>query len=945
MPLRLYPLKFAVVFLLMLPCSLSFAQQKDNQLLLIRYKGINNSDSAANYAGSLLSIARHKNDKLFEAQILFTQAYRAFTIGDEIKALILVRQANKLKPVADPDTYTQSAIMEADLLGRRGRNVEAINKAFEILRTTDNRGWRKQGIACLVSIGNLYRSIGDPFKGRPYALQAMKEAKKLKDTSTYLASLNLLCGIYSYTSIETPAYLKIAVKYEEEIFKEPYVSTLSVYDRANYLSGLGRIYRKIDRFDTAKIVLKQSVALAKKEGFLAIKKHSLNELMTIEVDQGHYQAAIDYAQQVLAAQPEVQSNRIQTRDIYFQLSHAYWGVKNYELALEYKSRYVELKDSLNDLDKDRVATELAEKYKADKRLIIAANQKREATLQRDIIILISVAILLAGIAVFRWFAYKKKKESTLLNERHRQLARLDAMKTRFFANISHELRTPLTLIMGPTEQLLNKPGIDEQQQQTYLQAVFRNSKKLLNLVNELLDLGKIEAGTLSVKLKPVELAWFVNIIYQSFASAAAYKNLHYTLINNIDERLFVQLDADKFEKIANNLLSNAIKFTPVRGSVEVLAAINDGLIEFTVTDNGKGIHADDLPLIFDRYYQASRGESVSEGGTGIGLAIAVEFSELMGGGIFVKSNLGSGATFKAYLPKIAVTSQMKTEHAQPASNLVDYITSDGASEKLVLLVEDHHEMAQYISSIIKPFYKVITAYNGKEALEILATLPTLPDLIISDVMMPEMDGFTLLNTIKQDAAFCRIPIIMLTALNDNENKLKALNTGVDDYITKPFISTELLARANDLISNAAERTIFSAQDEKEFAELTGQEAHAQEIEPAQTTPHISPAELFWLGRFETLVRNSIGKIDLNMAILSDEMALSERQLFRRVKHVTGLAPNKYIRNIRLQIAREAIETGRYRTISEISYLAGFETPAYFSKLFKEHYGRDVNELL
>ena len=167
-------------------------------------------------------------------------------------------------------------------------------------------------------------------------------------------------------------------------------------------------------------------------------------------------------------------------------------------------------------------------------------------------------------------------------ERHRQLARLDAMKTRFFANISHELRTPLTLIIGPTEQLLNKKNIDEQEQQGYLRAVFRNGKKLLSMVNELLDLGKIEAGNISVKLKPVDLSWFVNVIYQGFASSAAYKNINYTITNAIDTGVFVQLDADKFEKIANNLLSNAIKFTPMGGSVHVQAAINgDGLIEFT----------------------------------------------------------------------------------------------------------------------------------------------------------------------------------------------------------------------------------------------------------------------------------------------------------------------------------------------------------------------------
>ncbi|WP_419788971.1 ATP-binding protein [Mucilaginibacter sp. FT3.2] len=940
---RLHKLKIAAVCLLLLPCSVTLAQLKETQPLLTKYKQIRNADSAENYARQLMGIAQKNHNQLFEAQVLFAQSFKAYTNGDEIRALDLAYKANKLTSVKDPETYTRSGIMIADLLGRRGRSLEAINTAFELLKVTDAKGWQKQGIGCLISIGNLYRSIGDPFKSRPYALQAMKEAQTLKDTAMYLASLNLLCGIYSYTSIETPAYLKIAVPYQEAIFKAPYVSTLSAYERANYLSGLGRIYRKIDRFDTAKIVLKESVAIAKRENFLAVEKHSLNELMTIEIDQGHYQAGIDYAQQVLAAQPEAQSNRTQTRDIYFQLSKAYWGIGDYKMAFEYHDRYTNIKDSLNDLDKDRVATELAEKYKADKRLIIAANQKREATLQRDFIIVMAAIILLAVILVFIWLSNKKKRESVLLNERHKQLAHLDAMKTRFFANISHELRTPLTLIMGPTEQLLNKTKMDEQQQQTYLEAVFRNSKKLLSLVNELLDLGKIGAGTLTVKLKPVELAWFVNVIYQGFASAAAYKNVTYTLLNNIDKHLFVQLDADKFEKIANNLLSNAIKFTSPRGAVSVTAAITGEMIEFTVTDNGKGIHQDDLPLIFDRYYQSKRGETEAEGGTGIGLAIACEFSELMGGSIKVKSTLGTGSTFIAVIPKIPASNAALAEQGQIVIENTQEVAG-GEGEQLVLLVEDHHEMAQYIGSIIKPFYRVVTANNGKEALEILKTMPTQPNLIISDVMMPEMDGFTLLGHLKNDASFCRVPVIMLTALGDHQNKLKALNIGVDDYLTKPFISSELLARVGNLLSNAAERAGFSAQDQQEFAQLNNPDATALEND-AQDAPYVSPADLLWLADFETLVRKYVGKIDLNMMILSNDMALSERQLFRRVKSITGLTPNRYIRDIRLQIAREAIESGRYRTISEISYIAGFETPAYFSKLFKEHYGRDVNELL
>ncbi len=942
-PSILYRLKFIAVLLLLLPCSVLVAQKTGNDLLLKTFKKIKNKDSSEMYARQLIALAQKNHDQLFEAQVLYTQSMKVFRNGDDSRALDLARQATKLTSVRDPATYTSATNMIAYMLGRQGKNVEALSVAFDMLRKTDANGWKKQGILSLNCISDLYREMGDPQKALPYALRAAKDAESLKDTAMYTFCLSTLSNLYSTKPIRTPANLQLAAKYQEMLLAPPYLAGLSDYTKAQYLGNLGRIYENQGKFSQAEALQQQSIAISRANKFIALEKHSLNELTTCEIDLKNYKKAIDYSNQALAIQAGGQGSLVELRNIYSQLTKAYKALGDYKNALDYTDKFDAVSDSISNADKDKAATELAEKYNADKRLLIAADHEKEATLQRDFIIAISVILLLGMVAAFRWLAYKDKREAALLNERHRQLARLDAMKTRFFANISHELRTPLTLIIGPTEQLLNKKDIDGQEQQGYLLAVARNGKKLLNMVNELLDLGKIEAGTLSVKLKPVDLGWFMNVIYQGFASSADYKNINYTITNAIEAETFVQLDADKFEKIANNLLSNAIKFTPTGGSVHIAAAMNEGLIEFTVTDTGRGIHPDDVPLIFDRYYQGNRDEALTEGGTGIGLAIAQEFAELMGGTITVKSTFGAGAIFKASIPKIAAANHAMVDYAQFTTETIAEVTSSGG-EKLVMLVEDHREMAQYISSIVRPFYRVVTAFNGKEALDMLKTMPEQPDLIITDVMMPEMDGFALLYHLKHDAAYFRIPVIILTALGDNENRLKALNTGVDDYLTKPFISSELLARAGNLIRNAGDRLSFTVQDEQEFAELPNQETNPSEDTP-EKTPHVSPADLVWLADLEELVRKYIGKTDLNIAMLSDDMAISERQLFRRIKDITGLTPNKYIRAIRLQIAREAIESGRYRTISEISYVAGFETPAYFSKLFKEHYGRDVNELL
>jgi DNA-binding response OmpR family regulator len=536
----------------------------------------------------------------------------------------------------------------------------------------------------------------------------------------------------------------------------------------------------------------------------------------------------------------------------------------------------------------------------------------------------------------------------MIKERE-QLEKLSALKTRFFANISHELRTPLTLIMGPAGQLLEKDVDDEAQEQHYLKTIIRNGNKLLNLVNELLDLGKLEAGKLALKLKPVALANFIKIIYHGFYSAALFKNIHYKLVSDIDEQLFTDLDQEKFEKISTNLISNAIKFTPSGGIITVTATTNDETFYFSVANTGAGIHPEDLPNIFDRYYQGHNEEQQLQGGTGIGLAIVREFTELMGGTIIIDNQWKESVSFKVSIPLI--NPQLRLIEAPVATTNIDIVkpkvmTTD-TSKTLVMIVEDNPEMAGYIADVLKPAYTLITAGNGIEALNMLRTMGTLPSLIISDVMMPEMDGFTLLETLKQTDAYCTIPVIMLTALTDKEHRLKALNTGVDDYITKPFSKDELIARTTNLISNAAARLEVSAHpNTASLFETEGEPAVdtttvAEENEPI----HVSPADLLWLSELEVEVRKHVGKTDLNLYMLSDAVAISERQLFRRIKAITGLTPNKYIRTIRLQIAREAIESGKYRTISEVSYAAGFDTPAYFSKLFKEHYGREVGELL
>ncbi|WP_162276924.1 hybrid sensor histidine kinase/response regulator transcription factor [Mucilaginibacter pedocola] len=941
------PWALLFLFLFLRPFAVS-AQTHLRKPFIDKLQAIGDIDSAKRYADSLTGIAKTQNDKLFEAKVLFTLSYKYYKKGLERVALDYAHQAGKVASPADSTTYVQTQTMIAWMLSRNGDTQGGLKTAFAILRETEKHGWKTLRIDCKVCIADLFRPVHNIANSVKFSQQAADEALTLRDTGRYISALSMVA--YGYGDMrgkndaESDQYLAKAVTYLQQLLAKPFADKLGTFQKINLMGNLGTFYEGLEKYDEAEAILNKALALATEQKFLTLQKHDLNQLMSLNVKRKHFDKAVAYANQVLALQSEANSSRPLQLNVYKEATKAYAGARDFEKAYKYSEKARVLNDSMLADGQSKATAELDKKYQNDKQLLLAANRNTLLKQERNFIILIAVILLISGAIVYRWYVLKKQKEAKLLAEENRQLARLDNLKSKFLANVSHELKTPLTLIMGPAQQLLDG-SVTPVQQQSNLLTIGRNSKKLLGIVNELLDIGKLEAGNHSLRLAPVNLQSLVRLIYQSFASAAEYKNITYTLTANIDEGLFVSIDKDKFEKIANNFISNAIKFTPAYKSVNVVATFGKGMLVFSVEDNGNGIYPDDLPYVFDRYYQGKQDEKVAEGGTGIGLSIAKEFAELMGGRIEVANRWGEGALFTAHIPLAEViVTQSEIPVAISAVAKPAYTAFASEVRPLILLAEDHAEMSAYISSVLGPYYDTLVASNGKHALQLLETSAQLPALIVSDAMMPEMNGFELLEKLKADQRYYHIPVIMLTALTDNQNRIRALNIGVDDYLAKPFVAEELLARTANLLNNASGRAtvgITDAEDAAESAQMDAADNSGLENKPTSN----SPADLVWLAGLEETVRQFIGTTDLNLAMLSYEMAISERQLFRRIKSITGLTPNKYIRTIRLQIAREAIDSGKYRTMAEIAYLAGFETPAYFSKLFKEHYGRDISGLL
>ena len=562
---------------------------------------------------------------------------------------------------------------------------------------------------------------------------------------------------------------------------------------------------------------------------------------------------------------------------------------------------------------------------------------------------IALSIGLLGLGVFIFF--KRRTRSLLLKQEAHQLKSLDQMKSRFFANISHELRTPLTLIGLPLEQLMkNYDQFSKKEAMQYLQAAYSNKENINHLVNEILDLSKLEEGKLKLDYQVLTLRSFLERVIGVFRSAALAKNVQYRFSCFVNDTLVAKMDAGKLEMVINNLLSNALKFTPENGSITIHTEWDEqkGLL-FKVQDSGKGIHKNDLPHVFERYFQSNQENTKMEGSSGIGLAICKEFIDLMGGSIRVESASGKGSIFsftlpleKSFLePEILSASTIEKEQS-PLKDLATTSTFSKAKQT-ILIVEDHPELQQHLQNILTPQYNTLTASNGFEALNILSPHPSsltshsssltsdllTPDLLLSDVMMPEMDGFTFLEKIKQSKDWCHLPFILLTARADMRDKLQGLTLGVDDYLTKPFEVEELLLRIKNLLANVKNRTI----------EVPLVETKLPKAPEEKKATNFTPRDLEWIKEVEAIAYREIKNNQFNFEDLARELHISKRQMARRVKQITGFTPIQYFREIKLQKARTLLETQQVSTLKEVTYAIGFENTFYFSKLFYERFGK------
>lgn len=482
----------------------------------------------------------------------------------------------------------------------------------------------------------------------------------------------------------------------------------------------------------------------------------------------------------------------------------------------------------------------------------------------------------------------------------------------------------------------NPEALDREAIQKQLMTMQRNGKSLMQLIEEILDLSKLEANKLELVEEPTPVEQFFEYIFAVFEPQFQQQALDYALLFQLrQDNLVVEMDRKKMERILNNFLSNALKFTPKKGQIRIIITEEEKHLKIVVADSGKGIHPDDLPHVFERFYQSKRAEQKLYGGTGIGLALVNEFAALMGGRAYVESTLGEGSSFYFELPKkvVAYNSEIISTTVEMEE---EELTASIGTDFTILLVEDNIDMRAFVAQLLGAKYTVITAENGVEGINVLKSQEQKIDLIVSDVMMPEMDGFTFLRVVKTNSEWYKIPVVMLTALAAERDRLTALTIGVDDYLTKPFSAPELLVRIQNLLYNYTQRLAW-----QQKLRSVG----SQNVEDQTVVEGLSSTEKSWIDNLENLVKTSLNDKLVDVEQLARLVFLSKRQLTRKVKAITGLTPAKFIKEVQLQSARRELESGTALSITEVAFNNAFEFPATFSTVFKKRFGASPSDYI
>jgi signal transduction histidine kinase/DNA-binding response OmpR family regulator len=804
---------------------------------------------------------------------------------------------------------------------------KAADFAFQMLRVFEGLG-DEQGLAkAYTLIGLIHEEWGNFDKSKEYHLQSLalnRKANRLYDMAYNYNSLGTLHKSYGKNDEAYTYYLK-SLELRKQIKDEDGMSQSYV--------NLGGFAHDRKEYDRELEYYTLALPIAKKLGNINRLSLISQALGKIYMVKGQFENADKLLQDALIMARTLGNKKVQGA-IYRSLLTMEKERGDYEKALAYSMKEMAVQDSLFTEEKTRQMAEMEASYETGKKeqaIELLARDNKIRALWQNIFGGGLTIMLLSGFLYYRVQRSNDKKNRELLEVQesvNKKLTEVDKMKSHFFASVSHEFRTPLTLIKGPIEQLLEHP--EQALTLDKAQMIHRNSNRLLQLVNQLLDLSKLDAGNLRMEISGGDIYKFLRIISSSFDSYAQQHGIKY-MVQFDGLSLLASFDQDKLEKIAYNLLSNAFKFTPGQGSVVFMCRHAEQKLIMEVSDNGRGIDPRHLPHIFDRFYQATDHHAAYEG-TGIGLSLVKELVSLMEGSIDVASEPGKRTTFTVTLPIVplesgigenpTVSSLGKTYHGnKPDTSPVE---TNADEKETILVIEDNADMRGFIREQLTREYRIIEAVQGIEGFALACR--EIPDLIISDIMMPEMNGIALCEAIKKDERTSHIPMIMLTARDGRESKIEGLETGADDYLIKPFDSHELSARIRNLIAQRQQL----------------RKKYSQQIVLQPKNITISSVDNLFLEKVESTIEKYLSQARFGVPQLQDALSMSKTQFHRKMKALTDQAPGEFLRNYRLKRAAQLLEQ-QGGNVTEIAFAVGFGSLSYFTRSFKDLFGKSPSE--
>ena len=757
--------------------------------------------------------------------------------------------------------------------------------------------------------------------------EALSDAKKLDNETLIYAVYKDLAYIKNLNDDHAEAKKLLDLAFQYYLKKEDHKSISWLYGR------YGSHYNDVDSLKKSEAVHKEHVQYFRTHTDsieLAISLSSLGDFYRMKLNQ--CKKAMPYLQEAKVVYEKIQLTNIRSYLYLIEnLAICHADRNEYQLGYEYYKQAYNLRKDIVREANDVTTRQLEAKYQAkekDQEIALLSSQnalvEQQKINQRDQLLGAIGFTSLAGL--FFFFLYRTRQKT------NKKLRELDKAKSNFFANISHEFRTPLTLISGPIQQQLKKDNLTVDER-TKFEMINRNSSRLLSLVDQLLDLSKIEAGSLKLKVSKSELMPFIGTLTDSFTYAGQLKEINY-IVNNNPSTIDTWFDKDILEKIIVNLISNAFKYTPQRGSIVCNAFITENKLNFEIKNSGPGLSKEELSKIFERFYQLNENEQ----GVGIGLALIKELVALHKGTIAVTSVTDEWTTFKIEIPvkkedfkeseiRMIVLQSKVSEEISTVNEEVNLIETDpklnldenNDDKPILLIVDDNADIRAYVSSLFKENYTILSALNGKEGVEL--AIRNVPDIVISDIMMPVKNGIELCNTLKQDERTSHIPIILLTAKAGEENVMEGIETGADAYVTKPFSEELLQIRVEKLIESRNKL----------------QKRYSQEVILRPKDIAITSIDEQFLERLQKVLDEKLVESSYSIEDFSKAVGMSRMQLHRKLKALTGLSATEFIRSQRLKLAAQLLKKSEIN-VSQVGYTVGFNDHAYFSKCFKEMYG-------